>query len=104
MSSLRPPAMSSVRPPAMGSIPPPPGPVEAIVRVLAPFLGEHMARAAVRTHAEKMGLGVRPPTPTEVEDLLDRLLTGLIVFVGRPKAERILADARIAARAAGGRP
>ena len=78
-----------------------PATLEKLVSVLAPYLGEHMARAAVRSHAEKLGLGSRPPDPEQLEDLLEQLHRGLAVFVGRPKAEAIMMLARAAMTTAG---
>lgn len=70
--------------------------LDAIVRVLAPYLGENMARAAVRGHAERMGLRGANPSEGELERLLDAIGPGLGVFVGRDKTKRILDEVRSA--------
>jgi len=71
--------------------------VDAVIQVLTPYLGAHMARAAVRSHAERMGLGARPPTGDELEELFEQLHRGLSVFVGKDKAEELMLAARTAA-------
>lgn len=68
--------------------------LDAIARVLAPYLGENMARAAVRGHAQRLGLRGERPAEGEIERLLDALGPGLGVFVGRDKTQRILDEVR----------
>ncbi len=77
--------------------------LDAIARVLAPYLGENMARAAVRGHAERLGLRGSHPAGADLERLLDALGPGLGVFVGRDKTQRILDEVRSALDANGGR-
>lgn len=67
---------------------------DVIARALAPFLGENMARAAVRSNAAKLGLDGPAPARAEIETLLAALRPGLAVFVGRDKTERVLDDVR----------
>jgi len=69
---------------------------EAMLGDAAPYLGENMARAAVRGHADKLGLAAGPLSRGDVERLLGAVGPGLGVFVGREKTARILDEARAA--------
>jgi hypothetical protein len=68
--------------------------LDVIVRVLAPYLGENMARAAVRGHAEKLGLRPARLADRDVESLLQAVQPGLVVFVGREKTLQLLDEVR----------
>ncbi|WP_437329400.1 hypothetical protein [Sorangium sp. So ce381] len=78
--------------------------IKKLVHVLAPYLGENMARAAVRSQADKLGFKHGRLSPADVERLLAAVAPGLGVFVGRDKAQRILDQARAAIGAPGGAP
>lgn len=67
---------------------------DAIIRVLAPFIGANMARAAVYSQKDRLELTRPDISQAEVDALLERLGPGLVVFVGREKTDRILDDAR----------
>jgi hypothetical protein len=69
---------------------------DAIIRVLSPYLGDNMARAAVQSQREKLGLADQPLGAKDLEGFLDRLGPGLVVFVGREKTQRILDQVRVA--------
>jgi hypothetical protein len=60
--------------------------VDAIASVLAPHLGETMARAAVQAHRTKLGLPEGPLDTSQVDALVARLGIGLNIFVGRANA------------------
>ena len=77
--------------------------LEVVVRGLAPWIGENMARAAVEGQAEKLGLRGKPIDAKEVESLLAVLSPGLNVFIGREKTAQIVAEIR-ESLAAKGRP
>lgn len=72
--------------------------VEAAVRTLAPYVGRNMAASAVRMHLAKLGLTGAPLTEAHVEQLLAELAPALCVFVGRAKADDVLAGVREALR------
>jgi hypothetical protein len=80
----------------------PGGAIDVIGRVLAPYLGENMARAAVRGHADKLGLRPDRMNADDVERLLRAVGPGLGVFVGREKTGRILDEVREALNLPGG--
>jgi hypothetical protein len=78
------------------------GVVEAIVRVMAPYIGETMARSATEAHCQKLGIAGGTPSPEQIEALLGKLGGGLNIFVGREKAAAVVAEARRALAAAEG--
>jgi hypothetical protein len=65
-------------------------PIEVVVAALAPYLGTNMARAAVNGQQTKLGLSPALDG-TDLDRLLDALMPGLGVFVGRDKT-RVVAD------------
>jgi hypothetical protein len=67
-----------------------------VTRLLAPVLGESMARASTRAHADKLKMNGGPASPEQVEALLGKLGSGLVVFVGREKAGALAAELRAA--------
>jgi reverse gyrase len=67
-----------------------------VTRLLAPVLGESMARASTRAHAEKLKINGNPVSPEQVEALLGKLGSGLVVFVGREKAKALAEELRTA--------
>ena len=68
----------------------------AIVPVLAPYIGETMARASVDAQLRKLGPSEGPLTPTEVHTLIEKLGQGLNVFVGRTRANDVVESMRAA--------
>ena len=68
--------------------------VEAIVRRMAPYLGETMVRAAIRDQCRKLGLEGAQLNSHQVETLLARMGEGLNLFVGRDQAARLVSHLR----------
>ena len=68
--------------------------LETAARVMAPYLGENMARASARAHCQKLGIEGGQVTREKAEALLTKLATGLSVFVGREKAAAIVEEIR----------
>ena len=68
--------------------------VQTIVRVVAPFLGETMARSAAHAHCQKLGIAADQMLPAQAEALIGKVGAGLNVFVGREKASVVVADLR----------
>lgn len=64
-----------------------------IVEVMAPYIGDTMARSAAQAHCRKLGIG-ETLSATEVEALLVRLGSGLNIFLGRDKSAAVLAETR----------
>jgi hypothetical protein len=63
-----------------------------VANILAPELGEHMARAAVRTHLRKAGLEMIDFRAVHLADLASRLRPGLMVFLGGERTEALVAQ------------
>ncbi len=67
---------------------------DQVVEVLAPGVGESMARASVDMHLKKAGLSREAFGPQHLEALVKALQPGLAVFVGKEDAallaERLL--------------
>jgi hypothetical protein len=68
--------------------------VAEVTRLLSPFLGESMARAAIQAHGQKLQLKNGQITAEEAETLVGKLGSGLIVFVGRDKAASLATQMR----------
>jgi hypothetical protein len=68
--------------------------VQTIVRVVAPYLGETMARSAAHAHCQKLGIDGAQMLPAQAEALIGKVGAGLNVFVGREKASAVVADLR----------
>jgi len=77
----------------------PPTLAELLVRILAPSVGDNMARAIARGQCEKLGIVGPRATGEQIEQLSAALRPGLNVFVGKDTAERILRDVQAALRA-----
>jgi len=76
--------------------------IETIVRAVAPYLGENMARAATRDQCRKLGLEGSELRSEQVEDLLVRIGKGLNLFVGRDQASRLVEQLRCDLKVEGG--
>jgi hypothetical protein len=74
--------------------------VQVIVDVMAPYIGDTMARSATQAHCRKLGVG-ETLSPSDVEALLTRLGSGLNIFLGREKSAAVLAETRRALDTAG---
>jgi len=70
--------------------------VEAIVRTVAPYLGEAMARAATLGHCRKLGISEAEMTREEADALLSQIGLGLNVFLGRKRSSEVLLAMRSA--------
>lgn len=76
--------------------------IAAMTRVLAPVLGESMARASVQAHGAKLELTNSRITPEQADALVGKLNSGLTVFVGRERAGVLAEKMRGALSALGG--
>ena len=77
--------------------------LETIVRMLSPYLGETMARAAAFAHCQKLGIAVDGTeiTREQLDALLRKLAQGMNIFVGREKAAAVVAEINAAMAARG---
>jgi hypothetical protein len=78
--------------------------VAEVTRLLAPVLGESMARASTQAHGQKLQIQDGKVTPDQVEALLGKLGSGLAVFVGREKAAALAGELRAAVARLPGAP
>ena len=69
--------------------------VARIANVLQPYLGKTMAEASLKAHWDKLGIGGQL-SAAQLDALLARLASGLAVFVGRDKAQAVVAEIRAA--------
>jgi hypothetical protein len=76
--------------------------VQTIVRVVAPYLGETMARSAAQAHCQKLGIAGDRMQPSQAEALIGKVGAGLNVFVGREKSAAVVAELRRAIEAQAG--
>lgn len=77
--------------------------VDVVVAVMAPHIGDTMARSATEAHCRKLGIDSDSSmSPEQLEALLGKLLGGLNIFLGREKALAVVAQAREALAARGG--
>jgi len=76
--------------------------VDAVVRVLAPHIGDTMARSATEAHCQRLGiLAAGPVGPDQLESLLGKLGSGLNIFLGREKSAAVIGEVRQALSALG---
>jgi hypothetical protein len=68
--------------------------VDAMVKVMAPYIGDTMARSATEAHCQKLGIAGSTVSPGQVEALLGKLGSGLNIFLGRDKSASVVAEAR----------
>lgn len=69
--------------------------VDAVVKVLAPYIGDTMARSATEAHCQKLGIAAASPVrPDQLEALLGKLGGGLNIFLGREKAASVIGEVR----------
>ena len=77
--------------------------LDTIIRMLSPYLGETMARAAAHAHCQKLGIVVEGTdiSREQLDALLRKLTQGLNIFVGREKAAAVVNDINAAMAARG---
>jgi hypothetical protein len=70
--------------------------VQTVVKVIAPYIGETMARSATEAHCQKLGIAGGTVSPEQLDALLGKLGGGLNIFLGRDKSASVVAEARLA--------
>jgi hypothetical protein len=68
--------------------------VHAMVKVMAPYIGDTMARSATEAHCQKLGIDGATVSGEQVDALLAKLGGGLNIFLGRDKAAAVIAEIR----------
>jgi len=75
--------------------------VKIMVRVMAPYIGDTMARSAAEVHCRRIGVLESAIEPAQLEQVLQKLETGLNIFLGREKSGTVIAEVRRALQAKG---
>lgn len=75
--------------------------IKALVTVMAPYVGQTMARSAAEAQCQKLGVSGDTITPEQLEALLVRLGGGLNIFIGREKSSAAVELMRAALRGMG---
>lgn len=69
--------------------------VDAVVRVLGPYIGDTMARSATEAHCQKLGIAAASAvSPDQLDALLGKLGGGLNIFLGRDKSAAVIGEVR----------
>ncbi len=67
--------------------------VDAMVKVMAPYIGDTMARSATEANCQKLGIA-GTMSRDQMEALLAKIGGGLNIFLGRDKAASVIAEMR----------
>jgi hypothetical protein len=67
--------------------------VEVMVKTMAPYIGDTMARSATEAHCQKLGIAATM-SHDQLDALLGKLGGGLNIFLGRDKSAAVIADVR----------
>ena len=67
---------------------------ERIQAMIAPVLGENMARSAVQAQCQKLGIVEGVVTREQLGALIEKIGQGLNVFMGRDKAQQLVGQMR----------
>jgi hypothetical protein len=68
--------------------------VEALTRTLTPYIGPNMARSAVQSQRDRLGLAAADITSEQIEGLISKVGHGLNVFLGRERAAGVVDEMR----------
>jgi hypothetical protein len=64
--------------------------VETLTRTLSPYIGPNMARSAVQSQRERLGINGAEITPAQIGHLIAKVGHGLNVFLGRERAAGVI--------------
>ncbi len=70
--------------------------VDTMVKVMAPYIGDTMARSATEAHCQKLGIDGTTVSREQADALLAKLGSGLNIFLGRDKAAAVIGEVRSA--------
>jgi len=68
--------------------------LDSINGVLSPYVGKLMARTAASAHCRDLGINGGAMSRAQVDALLGKLGLGLIVFIGKDKAQTVVETMR----------
>jgi hypothetical protein len=63
--------------------------LRTIEETIGPFIGQHMAKASIQLHSEKLGLTARRLSVAEIGAMLDAIGKGMFVLVGKEKTAEL---------------
>jgi hypothetical protein len=75
--------------------------LEVIHASLSPYVGRLMASTAAKAHCQTLGIDGAEIDGGQIEQLLEKLSLGLVIFVGKDKTEAVIASIRRAVEALG---
>jgi hypothetical protein len=65
-----------------------------IAAKIEPYVGRTMAEASARLHCEKLGIDGETVDATQIDQLLLRIRTGLVIFIGPENSLAVTNDIR----------
>ena len=68
--------------------------LQAIHRVLTPYVGKLMASTAASAHCRDLGIAGEAMDETQLDVLLQRLHLGLVIFLGQERSALVVAAMR----------
>lgn len=78
--------------------------LDAIARVLEPYIGKLMARTSASAHCNDLGIRSAVMDGTQIEALLEKVGLALIIFLGKDKAATVVVSMREAIASLGAAP
>jgi hypothetical protein len=76
--------------------------LEVIQASLSPYVGRLMARTAAAAHCRTLGIDGERIDDGQIDQLLEKLKLGLVIFVGKDKTDAVIASIRRGIDALGG--
>ena len=70
--------------------------VPIVVKVIAPYVGETMARSATEAHFQRLGVAGESIAVAQIDVLLAKLGAGLNIFLGKERSATVIAEVRAA--------
>jgi hypothetical protein len=68
--------------------------LQAIAAKITPFVGATMATASAAVHSEKLGITGERVSAAEFEQLLKRVGSGLVIFIGHERSQKVMDEIR----------
>jgi hypothetical protein len=78
--------------------------LEVIQASLSPYVGRLMASTAAVAHCRTLGIDGEQIDEGQIDQLLEKLKLGLVIFVGKDKTDAVIASIRRALEALGDTP
>lgn len=78
--------------------------LEVIQASLSPYVGRLMASTAAVAHCRTLGIDGEQIDGAQIDQLLEKLKLGLVIFVGKDKTDSVIASIRRALEALGDAP